>query len=367
MRHAGSVAISTALLALGLAASAAAADDSIGKRLSKAVGGGAPAAGARTVPSFTDAFSFNGVTYPYRMVGTNPKTSTATTTVPSEIIPLRFEFADGAVFDATTRAADVKASPMFAPASFDSGTTQFGDAFRRAEFWDSVSANGGGYHVLLGEPSVLPTVTINVPKSQGVTGVANGVPYGLVDFNWWYRNATERLIGKLHIDPASLPVFISDAVYTYWDNDPQSCCIIAVHGTVADWGGEGPINGRGRQQVNTFVAATWEYPEHFGDGGLADPGTNGGTEALSHEVAEWYDDPFEINRSPAWFSPIAPWYGCNDWLEVGDPLVSAERMVNGFNLQDEAFLSWFAHDVPSRGINGRYTMFDTFKEPSTLC
>jgi hypothetical protein len=62
VRHAGSVAISTALLALGLAASAAAADDPIGKRLSKAVGGGAPAAGARTVPSFTDAFSFNGLT-----------------------------------------------------------------------------------------------------------------------------------------------------------------------------------------------------------------------------------------------------------------------------------------------------------------
>jgi hypothetical protein len=41
--------------------------------------------------------------------------------------------------------------------------------------------------------------------------------------------------------------------------------------------------------------------------------------------------------------------------------------VNGYRLQDEAFLSWFAHDNPSIGIKGLYSYLGTFTSPSTLC
>lgn len=58
--------------------------------------------------------------------------------------------------------AGVQASPVFQPASFSSGITQYGDAIQRAEFWGPVSTNGGGYHMLLGQPTVLPTQTITV-------------------------------------------------------------------------------------------------------------------------------------------------------------------------------------------------------------
>jgi hypothetical protein len=41
--------------------------------------------------------------------------------------------------------------------------------------------------------------------------------------------------------------------------------------------------------------------------------------------------------------------------------------MNGYQLQDEAFLSWFAHQTPSIGIKGQYTYLGTFGEPPPLC
>ena len=83
--------------------------------------------------------------------------------------------------------------------------------------------------------------------------------------------------------------------------------------------------------------------------------------ALSHEVSEWYADPFLENAVPAWSSPTAPAYGCVGALETGDPVVG-----HGFDAtpvgssatyhpEDEALYSWFAREQPSRGFDGRYT------------
>ena len=77
-------------------------------KLSTTGGGAVPAAGARTVPFFSDSFSFNGTTYPYTMVGTNPRTSNATTTVPTVIVPLRLVFADGQVAEPGTAVSQVQ-------------------------------------------------------------------------------------------------------------------------------------------------------------------------------------------------------------------------------------------------------------------
>jgi len=59
-------------------------------------------------------------------------------------------------------------SPIFQPASFISGFTQYGDAIQRAEFWNV--GGSGSYHVLLGQPRVLPTLTFQVPLGDGFTG-----------------------------------------------------------------------------------------------------------------------------------------------------------------------------------------------------
>jgi hypothetical protein len=349
---------------VGLAGTAA-ADGPIGRPLTTTFGGARPTAGDRTVPTFTDSFTFDGVTYPYTMVGTNPHTSTATTTVPVQIVPLRIVFPDGTVLDGTPRIPGLIASPLFQPADFISGHTQYGDAIQRAQFWSTVSANGGGYHALLGQPTVLPTETLHVPKGSAVTGTANGVAYGLVDYQWFFGE-TMRLLGQMHVDPTTLPIFFSDGVYQYWGGDLDNCCVIGTHGTRSYDVGAG--HGKGKQPIISAMWASWDHPEHFGSGGIhpGDRAIGGDVVALSHEVAEWFSDPFINNYVPYWSSPMAPWLGCVNWLEVGDA-VTSEFTVNGYHLQDEVFKSWFAHDIPSEGINGQYTFRDTFTEPSTLC
>lgn len=124
--------------------------------------------------------------------------------------------------------AGVPASPVFQPASFSSGITQYGDAIQRAEFWGPVSTNGGGYHVLLGQPTVLPTQTITVPTGHPITGSIKGVTYGLIDDDW-FNNIVLNVPAQLHLDPASLPIFISDAVYLFQDHR-SVCCLVGFHG-----------------------------------------------------------------------------------------------------------------------------------------
>jgi hypothetical protein len=100
-----------------------------------------------------------------------------------------------------------------------------------------------------------------------------------------------------------------------------------------------------------------------------------GTDAqfLGHEVTEWINDPFDDNRTPPWFfsvPPIAP-AACGRSLEVGDLLELAQfSVVSGgttYNLQDEAFLSWFARQSPSIGYAGRYSFLGTFGTYSQPC
>ena len=104
----------------------------------------------------------SGKTFPYTMVGTDPSLGPQTTTVPVYIVPLILTYSDGAVFDPTAPMIDdqrsaldaVITSPIFQPAPFqvgnvNVGVTQYVDAFQRANFWSSVRAMGGGYHVLL--------------------------------------------------------------------------------------------------------------------------------------------------------------------------------------------------------------------------
>src|SRR4051812_35125025 len=69
-------------------------------------GRAAPTSSTRTVPYFSDTFNYSGTSYPYMMVGANPRLSRGTTTVRAVIVPLRFVFADGNVSDPGTTAND---------------------------------------------------------------------------------------------------------------------------------------------------------------------------------------------------------------------------------------------------------------------
>ena len=61
--------------------------------------------------------------------------------------------------------------------------TQYGDAFQRANFWDSVSRRSRNYHVLLGDPTVKPAYEVFVPNGfyNFVTDPVSGAIIPLID------------------------------------------------------------------------------------------------------------------------------------------------------------------------------------------
>jgi hypothetical protein len=329
-------------------------------------GGVTPFRTSKTIPywgaSFTDPT--NGVTYPYTMVGTNAFTSNDQTTVPSAIIPFRFVFADGTVMDGGGDVAATIASPIFTDYTYPlsaNDVTQYGDAIQRAQF----NRIGTTYHVRLAAPTVLPTQTIDVPANQGFAFVGSrGALIGLMDIGW-FSSKLHNAINALHVPPQTLPIVLTHNVLT-WIGSPNNCCVLGYHGATSS------VNGNGGQQVQTYVYAAFLTPRTFG--GFDGPGAGlGDIHALSHEVSEWYDDPFVNNLVQPW---TAPGYGCSPYLETGDPVVGVwfplpgnpQTNANGvWHPEDEVYFSWFARQVPSIAYNGLYTYMGTFTGPSTGC
>ena len=309
-----------------------------------------PAPGAWTVPHFTSAFTSDGQRYEYTMVGTDPALGPATTVIPAVIVPLRVLMADGTVFDATDDAQAAASSPIFRPAQFPGGFTQYGDAHRRGEFWET--GGSGDYHVLLGGPEIRPAHTISVPEPIGtVERCTCGLVWADIDEDW-YLNRVLEAVHAAQIPPTSLPIVLTDHVRGG---------ALGHHfagTTFAD-------RANGRAPVQPFIEASWWNHER-----AAAPDST----ALSHEIAEWLDNPFITNRVPAWRSPIPtnP-YGCSTHLEVADPLVIPRRaptvVVNGYHLSNLVYISWFARQSPSIGLDGAYTMFpqEGFDGPSPSC
>src|SRR5260221_32037 len=128
---------------------------------------------------WSSSFASGGTTYKFSMVGTNPKKGSATTTVPVTIMPLRLTFSNGKAFDGTTKVPETTGSPIFQDAQFISGSTQYGDAIQRAEFWKSVSTTSPNYHVLVGTPKAATALSLAVPKVDVANWISPTVPqYG---------------------------------------------------------------------------------------------------------------------------------------------------------------------------------------------
>lgn len=369
------------------------------------MGGATPLATDKTVPHWFGQFTdpTNGVTYGYNMVGNeDPRSAGAgTTTVPVDIIPLRLEFSaeGGYALDGTNAVGLTVASPMFQGAdytttAFSSGGAgplssgnvgvQYEDAIMRSQF----NKTGSAYHLVLGRPTIFPTVTLKVPKGKGDALInGRGVILGLADINWFSTNV-QSLMGSQHTDPTHLPIFLTDNVMLYIGT-LGNCCVIGYHGAAKATGlGGGPTNGNGNQGVQTFAYAAYSRPGTFNP--------NSGhfvtdIHALSHEVAEWGDDPFVNNYVNPWLTPTAPQYGCTGILETGDPVVGIGFHLPGnpdtrpyadgsWHPEDEVFLPWFARESPNHtaqltqsGAGGRYTFMGDlnphpgFRQPATGC
>ena len=305
-----------------------------------------------TIPTFSNAFTFLGQPFPYTMVGTDPSAGSASTTVPTFIIPVRLQFSSGTVLSPKKHLKGSERTPLGLSLDspiFDSlpwitggsnvGTTQYTDAFQRGSFWNFVSTTASGYHVLLGEPEVLPTLNLNVPASLGGTGTAFGIRVGLVDANWIDTQFIAYMATHPEITPNTFPIFMTYQTYL---TDSIGCCIGGFHSATG--------SANAPQTYAHFTFITGPYPTFSED-----------IAALSHEAAEWIDDPFVDNSTAC---------GVTGLLEVGDPLVGVDFPVpdHGFTYhpQDLALFSYFSGDFPSRGVNQFFTFFGVYHWPCSL-
>ena len=317
------------------------------------------ATNSATIPHWSDSFTYQRLVYNYTMVGTDPKRGSATTLIPTVLIPLRFVFADGNVFDASSDLVDGQTaiqgiinSPIFQNYDFVSGgthvgNTQFGDAFQRANFWDAVSTRSPNYHVLLGQPTVLPTQTINVPAEMGsyFTDPVSGQVVPQVDFRF-LSNQEVSILTTADASPTTLPIIV-------WGNVVTNLAF-AYHPARM-------INGR----LQTYISTTY-LPQNF-LGGASD------VYPLSHEVAEWMDDPFINNFTPGWnYAFLDPVERCDstgpgvgDILEVADPVEifddsSVSLSTNSFtyHVTEAMFIDFFTRADRSRSVSGQYSFFE---------
>jgi hypothetical protein len=314
------------------------------------------------------------------MVGSDPRLGKSTT-VGTRIIPLKFTFVAGAQdvsvlnipglnyyptplavsMDGADNVGDTIASPIFTPTSFpisgDSGV-QFGDAFARAQF----GKVGTGYHVILGQPRVAKAVSIRVPENKGVA-VLNpaGVLIGEVD-STWFRERLADLIEDMNLKPTILPIFLTNNVVLFQDANYLHCCTLGGHGAGSP-ASNAPVSLAGKHKIRTFVFAAYlkpntlpRFPAPFA--GFAD------INSLSHEIAEWIDDPFGINVVQPYMVPTTG--RCGSELEIGDPLAgvwfpmprSSNPADGVWHPQDELFVNWFARDGEPSTLapaDGRYS------------
>jgi len=363
----------------------------------------------------------NSITYGYNMVGADPSACSGaqcSVTIEADIVPIVVNVA-GLTFNGSSVLTATLMSPQFQ--SNDYGSTPFAtagapniprgpggllsqndagnllqlqDATMRAQFNQTGSSS---YHLIL-HPNVMPPVTINVPQNQGtLLQSGRGVIFADIDIGWWAAQIQNLTTAT---DPTHLPVFLTDNVLLFTGKDIFNCCVIGFHGTRAAGNGDGSSNSNGNAKVHTFAWASYMSP-----GIYARP--NGGTNwalqdihALSHEIAEWADDPFVNNTVEPWLTPTAPQYGCTSLLETGDPVVgigfamgtntfrqgpnpNGSQSADGFyHPEDEALLGWFMRSAPnlvaeptqSPSSNiGRYTLmgdlnpFPGFRAPATGC
>jgi hypothetical protein len=367
----------------------------------------------------------NGVTYGYSMAGADPNNcsgSDCSVTIEADITPI-IVVVGGMSFSGNDVFAATLASPLFS--LNDYGSTPFAtasasnlprgaggplsqgdagqllqlqDATMRAQFNKTGSST---YHLVL-HPIVHDPVTIVVPGNRGtLLQSGRGVIFADVNIQWWATQIQMLNSSLGYVDPQHLPIYLTNNVVNFIGTDPLNCCVIGFHGAGHVPGSaNGSVNGNGNQPVQTYAWASWIAP-----GLYARP--NGGTNwalqdihALSHEVAEWADDPFINNYVEPWLTPTAPQYGCTDILETGDPVVAIGFAVgtntfgqgpnpNGtqsadgyYHPEDEALLPWFMRSSPnfvseptqSPSSNiGRYTLmgdlnpFPGFRQPATGC
>jgi len=265
------------------------------------------------------------------MVGSAPSSNT-TATVTTYIIPVKITITNRngtktsfdpshVLSNGNTVTTNTVKSPLFdatttyVQGGVNVGTTQYIDAFQRANFWGTVSSHPNS-HLLL-NASVKAEQTLSPSRTYGKTGNVFGFTAALVDINW-FDAQIPALVSKFGIQPNQFPIFL---LYDTYLTQGGSCCIGGYHSS------EGSVSNPQAYAEATYV----DHPGAFSQD----------VSALSHEIGEWADDPLTVN------------YNGNNTpcgiLEDGDPEEGFSNygafpyVLHGFtyNLQDLVMLPYF--------------------------
>jgi hypothetical protein len=317
-----------------------------------------------SVPLFNGSFNFQGTNFPFTMVGHLPA-SGDTAHVETIIIPIILVFPDFVdqngnpfVLDATSIVPSTVGSPLWQDTGFPNGNTQFGDAVMRAEF--AKAAKRLDWHDKLQQPRILSPVVVEVPGDDANLFFIppNGSVFAILDDEFWVSQLNTILqLEKIGVD--DFVIVLSTDMFIAANADPSNGFALGFHDAFVT--AQTPKS----LSIQTFAWASWVSP-------TALQGLFSDILPLSHEVAEWFNDPFGINPVPP-FNPNPPFQSpppqgafCQANLEVGDPLAGVPFPVttNGtvYNPQVVALLPWFERQVPSEAFNGDYS----FPDPTVL-
>jgi len=295
--------------------------------------------------SFVDKL---GSTVTFKMVGANPASSNVATHIPVVLIPVKFVYGasngnmtfdpkakHSSGFGAKSVIKALKGSPIFddgtdfQSGAVDCGTGQYIDVYQRCNFWSNVSTNTG-YHTVLDVTDItgVKPMTINVTSAQGsvITNPFGSGKVGTMTINSFDAAITAYLNAHTsQITPDIFPLFISENIYL----TSGGCCIGGYHSA---------------HSAQTYGYSTW----------VNETGTfSEDISAISHEIGEWFDDPFTNNHVHCTDNSI---------LENGDPLVpigefgTFEKKVGKitYHPQSLVYLPYFGAPT-STSANGWYS------------
>jgi len=241
-------------------------------------------------------------------------------------------------------------SPLFENYDYGDGGRQFYELVRRLEFWPFTGGGrvNPGYSVRLA-PSVLATLAIPLPAGYETVAAPCG-RIGMIDYaslDVFLRTQIFPQFARVGITPQTFPIFLFSNVVVVAGNS-----ILGYHSAFSTSKG-----------IQTYGVAEYDtnqmYPRVMD------------VSVLSHEIAEWYEDPFINNFTPPW-GHIGQVADCYSLLEVGDPLSGSLfkiPMPNGFTYhpQETAYFSWFFNQPQSYGAFGYYSSGGTFTSPAEPC
>jgi hypothetical protein len=330
-----------------------------------------------------DGNGFPQFTWNYTMVGHSPlgegednRQGENTTRIGAPIVPVivdlrnfdgspRFVGGQRLISDPTKYVTPVLNSPVFSNASYDSSEdqTQFTDAVQRAEFFHDASDD---WHTVL-KPRVATTRTMVLIRGTyrfALNPDGTCCRYILVDYGTFVNALfpptaadTSTVMGAAEnageVTTKDISTFLFPNTYLYLNGNVADCCVLGFHSYDLEPGGAS--NGfRERRYVMNY--SSWISPGIF-LGGFAD------ITALSHEMAETFNDPFVNNATPWWLAPNG---NCQNNLETGDVIEGLPNAIfpmtlNGstWSPQNEALLEWFANQTPSSAIHKAYSYPNT--------